>query len=183
MPDAPRSEPDAADTADFVSPGPDPMLGRTLAGKFAIEAVVGHGSMGTVYRARQVALDKTVAVKVLNRDLAAQAASVVRFRREARAASRLDHPNSIRVFDFGEEPDGILYLAMEFVEGQDLRALLMEKGLLPAPRIIEVLSQVLAAVAVAHDLGVFHRDLKPENILVVRRVGDDGIPFLSLIHI
>jgi eukaryotic-like serine/threonine-protein kinase len=154
----------------------DPTLGRTIAGKFAIQRRLGAGAMGVVYLARQLALDKVVAIKVLHRELALEQGFVERFRREARAASRLDHPNSIRVFDFGAEPDGLLYIAMEYVEGRDLFAVIAEHGPQPATTIVDLLSQVLAAVAVAHDLGVLHRDLKPENIMIVRGKGDDGQP-------
>jgi len=154
----------------------DPLIGRTVAGKFAIEAKLGQGAMGAVYRARQLALEKVVAIKVLHRDRATDVSYAERFRREAKAASRLDHPNSIRVFDFGQEPDGLLYLAMEYVEGRDLRALLSEMGPFAPAAVTDVLTQVLAALAVAHDLGVLHRDLKPENIMIVRAQGDDGQP-------
>ncbi len=152
------------------------MLARTIAGKYAILRKLGEGAMGVVYLARQLALEKTVAIKILHRELAIDGTFAERFRREARAASRLDHPNSIRVFDFGQEPDGLLYLAMEYVEGRDLFALLTEHGLLSSASIVELLSQVLAALALAHDLGVLHRDLKPENILIVRGKGDDLQP-------
>jgi serine/threonine-protein kinase len=161
---------------DVVESAPDPTVGRTIAGKFAVLRKLGAGAMGVVYLARQLALDKVVAIKVLHRELAVDKAFTERFRREARAASRLDHPNSIRVFDFGEEPDGLLYLAMEFVEGRDLFSVLAERGRLPAAAIVDLLCQVLAALAVAHDLGVLHRDLKPENIMIVRGKGDDGQP-------
>jgi eukaryotic-like serine/threonine-protein kinase len=161
---------------DATEPPSDPIVGRTIAGKYAILRKLGEGAMGVVYLARQVALDKTVAIKILHRELAVDETFVERFRREARAASRLDHPNSIRVFDFGQEPDGLLYLAMEYVEGHDLFTVLSERGPLPPATIVELLSQVLAALAVAHDLGVLHRDLKPENIMIVRGQGDDLQP-------
>jgi eukaryotic-like serine/threonine-protein kinase len=154
----------------------DPLIGRTVAGKFAIEAKLGQGAMGAVYRARQLALEKVVAIKVLHQDRATDVSYAERFRREAKAASRLDHPNSIRVFDFGQEPDGLLYLAMEYIEGRDLRALLSEMGPFAPAAVADILAQVLAALAVAHDLGVLHRDLKPENIMIVRAHGDDGQP-------
>jgi len=153
----------------------DPLVGRKIAGKFAIERMLGAGAMGVVYRARQVALEKTVAIKVLHRDLAADPEFAERFLREARAASRLDHPNSIRVFDFGEEPDGLLYIAMEYVEGRDLAHVISEhRGPLPPANIVDLLCQALAALAVAHDMGVLHRDLKPENIMVLRGKSDEG---------
>ncbi len=163
-------------TPDVPEPPPDPTLGRTIAGKFVILRRLGAGAMGVVYLARQLALDKAVAIKVLHRELAVDGLFAERFRREARAASRLDHPNSIRVFDFGQEPDGLLYLAMEYVEGRDLFALLSEHGPLPPASIVDLLSQVLAALTMAHDMGVLHRDLKPENIMIVRGEGDDGQP-------
>jgi serine/threonine protein kinase len=170
------SPPSAPDRVGRPPPDEDPLVGRTIAGKFAIEARLGRGAMGTVYRAKQLALEKRVAVKVLNRDLATDSTFADRFSREAKAASRLDHPNSIRVFDFGQDTDGLLYLVMEYVEGHDLRAVLSERGPLAPAAVVEVLSQVLAALSMAHDMGVLHRDLKPENIMVVRGVGDDGLP-------
>src|SRR5450432_3120013 len=102
------------------------LVGRTIAGKFKIESVVGEGAMGVVYKAHQIALDKTVAIKVMHVDMATDELFVARFKREAKAASRLDHPNSMRVIDFGEDPmdgkadGGLLYIAMEYVDGQDL---------------------------------------------------------------
>jgi serine/threonine protein kinase len=161
---------------DVVEQPLDPTLGRTIAGKFVIQRRLGAGAMGVVYLARQVALDKAVAIKVLHRELSVDESFTERFRREAWAASRLDHPNSIRVFDFGQEPDGLLYLAMEYVEGRDLFAFLSDHAPLPRESIVDLLSQVLAALAVAHELGVLHRDLKPENIMIVRGKGDEGQP-------
>jgi serine/threonine-protein kinase len=151
------------------------LIGRTIAGKFKIESRVGSGAMGVVYRARQLALEKDVAVKVLHPALAYQGFAE-RFHREALAASRLDHPNSIHVIDFGEEPDGLLYIVMEFAPGRDLQAVAVEEGPLDDARIVNILSQALAALAVAHDTGVVHRDLKPENILILSGVDDDGHP-------
>ncbi|HET6283209.1 MAG TPA: protein kinase [Polyangia bacterium] len=158
--------------ADAVST--DALLGRTVAGKFAVEAVIGAGAMGTVYRVRHLALERTVALKVLHPDLARDKGFVERFKREARAASRLDHPNSIRVLDFGEEGDSFLYIAMEYVDGRTLHHLIQEQLPLDDTRVVGLVSQVLAALAVAHDMGVIHRDLKPENIIVLRGTGDDG---------
>jgi serine/threonine protein kinase len=149
-------------------------IGRLIGGKYAIETVLGKGSCGTVYRAKQLALDKTVAIKVLHREMSLDPALVERFQREARAASRLDHPSSIRVFDFGQEDDGLLYLVMEYVEGRDLLTVLNQEGALDPRRIAIIVSQILAALAVAHDQGIVHRDLKPENILVTKGLTDDG---------
>ena len=152
----------------------DPLIGRTIAGKFVIEGRLGEGAMGRVYRARHPALGRMVAIKLMNRELAADRTFSARFRREAQAAARLDHPNSVRVIDFGEEPDGLLYIAMELLEGRSLDDLLRANGSLPAQQIVDVLMQTLAALAAAHDAGVIHRDLKPSNIMVLGRTSDEG---------
>jgi len=149
------------------------LIGRTLAHKYAIEKLIATGGMGAVYRARQIELDKLVAVKVLHRELVGEPKLVARFKREALSASRLDHPNSLRVVDFGED-QGLLYLVMEYVDANDLLAVMNRDWPLDNERIVAILTQVLAALAVAHELGVVHRDLKPENILVVRSEDDDG---------
>ena len=150
------------------------LVGRTIAGKFLVQDVIGSGAMGAVYRARQVALDKTVAIKVLHGEHADDATFAARFQREAKAASRMNHPNSMQVIDFGEEPDGLLYIAMEYLDGRSLHRVLREEGNLAPARIVDILMQVLAALAVAHDMGVVHRDLKPENIVVLLGSDDDG---------
>lgn len=168
------------------------LLGRTIAGKFAIESLIGQGAMGTVYRAKQIALDKTVAVKVMHKSqrmlgpgtppstssstpqMSADEMFAARFLREAKAASRIDHPNSLRVIDFGEEPDGLLYMAMEYLDGRDLFTVIRDDFPLAVPRIVDLMSQALAALAVAHEMGVVHRDLKPENIMVMRGTDDEG---------
>lgn len=148
--------------------------GTMVAGKYRIQHHLGGGGMGAVYKARQVALDKEVALKVMHAELSSDATFAARFNREARAASRLAHPNSIAVMDFGAETDGRLYLVMEFVDGKDLEAMLVANGALPVARIVSILSQVLAALSVAHDLGIVHRDLKPENILILDGFDDEG---------
>jgi serine/threonine-protein kinase len=150
------------------------LLGRVVAGKFAIEEHVGGGAMGEVFRARHVVLDTAIALKIMRPDIAKDPMFKQRFYREAKAASRLDHANSVRVLDFGVEPDGLVYLAMEFLHGRDLLSVLREEWPLPDERIVDMLLQTLAAVAVAHDLGIVHRDLKPENIMVSIGHEEDG---------
>jgi serine/threonine-protein kinase len=152
---------------------PDPLLGRTLAGKYRLEKKLGEGGMGAVYKARQIALEKTIAVKVMHAQLASDPMFAERFHREAKAASRLDHVNSIGILDFGQEPDGLLYIAMEFLDGRDLLAVLDAEAPLATERIVDILSQALSALGVAHDMGIIHRDLKPENIMILRRKGED----------
>jgi serine/threonine-protein kinase len=156
------------------TPSYDALVGQTIAGKFRIEAMVGRGAMGCVYKATQLNLKKTVAIKVLNPARPADGAYAARFKREAKAASRMDHPNSLRVLDYGEEEGGILYIAMEFLQGKDLLAVLREEYPLSRDRVVAILSQVLAALAVAHEMGVIHRDLKPENIMLLASKDDEG---------
>jgi serine/threonine-protein kinase len=156
------------------TPGYDALVGTTIAGKFRIEAMVGRGAMGCVYRATQLNLKKTVAIKVLNPSRPADGAYAARFKREAKASSRMDHPNSLRVIDFGEDEGGLLYIAMEFLQGRDLLHVLREEYPLTRERIVSILSQTLAALAVAHDMGVIHRDLKPENIMLLAAKDDEG---------
>jgi serine/threonine-protein kinase len=153
----------------------DPLIGRTIAEKFRIESFVGRGAMGAVYKATQLTLKKRIAIKVMNPEKK-DGTYVSRFKREAKAASRMDHPNLMRVIDFGEEPDGLLYIAMEFLEGRDLLAVLRAEYPLGTARIVSIVSQTLAALAVAHEMGVIHRDLKPENIMLLSTKDDEGSP-------
>src|SRR5450432_537 len=138
----------------------DPLLGRSIAGKFEVEALLGSGAMGAVYKARQIALDRPVAIKVMHRQLETDAAYAARFDREAKAASRLDHPNLIRVLDYGRESDGLFYIAMEFLNGLDLFQVMQRDWPLSPARIVDMLAQTLAGLAAAHDEGILHRDLK-----------------------
>jgi serine/threonine-protein kinase len=130
---------------------------------------LGEGAMGAVYKARQISLEKTIAIKVMHLDLVADRTFAARFHREAKAASRLDHPNSIGILDFGEEPDGLLYIAMEFLDGHDLLHVIDHESPLSSRRIVDILAQVLSALSMAHEMGIIHRDLKPENIMILQR--------------
>jgi hypothetical protein len=150
------------------------MLGRVIADKYVIEALLGEGAMGRVYRAVQRPLDKLVAVKVLHAALGFDELAQGRFLREAKAASRIDHPNSVQVFDFGTLPEGVAFLVMEYLRGRDLAARIRQDKRLSPALCVELMGQVLSALTVAHEAGVVHRDLKPENILLVGRPGDDG---------
>ncbi|SEU19746.1 serine/threonine-protein kinase [Stigmatella erecta] len=147
----------------------DEYIGKTLAKKYRVEALIGEGGMGKVYRSRQLVLDKPVVLKVLRQSLLSDERTVARFQREAKAASRLNHPNSISILDFGQAEDGALFIAMEFVPGEDLHQLLVREWPLPEARVIRLVSQVLSALSDAHGAGVIHRDLKPENIMVEQR--------------
>jgi serine/threonine protein kinase len=154
----------------------DPLIGRTLPGGYVILDLVGIGGMGRVYRAEQTNLARTVAVKIIHPHLVGEENAAARFITEARAASRLNHPNSVGVIDFGKTPDGQLYLVMEFLRGRDLARVAYEEGPLPFRRIVDVLRQVLAALSEAHHLEIIHRDLKPENIILEpMRTGGDFV--------
>jgi serine/threonine protein kinase len=152
----------------------DPLLGRAVAGKYEIRELLGTGAMGKVYRAYHSGLDKMVAIKVLIRIPGVEEAQARRFRAEARAASRLEHPNSVQILDFGEEPDGLQYIVMELLEGIDLQQLVAEQGPLPTERVAWIMSQVFSALAAAHHSEVIHRDVKPGNIMLVQKSSEDG---------
>ena len=156
--------------ATIAEPIPvDPLVGHTLDDKYRLEARLGTGGMGTVYRARHMLIDRPVAVKVLNQRFVEDEAARTRFRREARAAGRLQHTNAVTVTDFGESPDGYVYLVMELLEGRTLRDVLAKEAPLDAARSVSLMLQISAAVAAAHEAGIIHRDLKPANIFIVQR--------------
>lgn len=152
----------------------DPMIGRVIAGRHRIIERIGSGSMGHVYRALHLTLQKDVAIKVM-KTTKQDELRTTRFVREARTASRLDHRHTVQILDFGEDgDDGLLYLAMEYLEGEDLGQVLERELRLDHERIIDIMMQVLAAVGAAHDHGIIHRDLKPSNIFLTKRTNDDG---------
>jgi serine/threonine protein kinase len=154
----------------------DDMVGRTLPGGYVILDLVGVGGMGRVYRAEQTNLGRTVAVKIIHPHLVGEENAAARFITEARAASSLNHPNSVSIIDFGKTDRGELYLVMEFLRGKDLARVAYEEHPLPIKRTIRILVQVLAALSEAHELGIIHRDLKPENIILERaRQGGDFV--------
>ncbi len=146
------------------------LIGRVIAGKFELRRCVGIGASGAVYEADQLALGRTVAIKILRPDLASVARFESRFQDEARAASRLNHPNIVSVIDYGQTEDGLLYLVMEFLRGLTLTHILQQQSrALSATRIADVISQVLAGLEEAHESGVVHADLKSDNIMVEQR--------------
>lgn len=154
---------------------PGALKGRTLGdGRFVLEDLIGGGASGEVYRALHTALKRKVAVKVLHTRLQNNRAYCARFYQEALAASRLDHRNVLRVIDYGQEPDGLLYIVMELLVGKDLSALLDEERRMSPDRVARLISQACAGLAHAHDAQLVHRDIKLENILVVDRRDDEG---------
>ncbi|GGR16843.1 Stk1 family PASTA domain-containing Ser/Thr kinase [Streptomyces roseolus] len=147
----------------------DPLVGRLLDGRYRVDARIAVGGMATVYRAVDTRLDRVLALKVMHPALAADAAFVERFIREAKSVARLAHPNVVAVFDQGAE-GAYVYLAMEYVSGCTLRDVLRERGALQPRAALDILEPVLAALGAAHRVGFVHRDMKPENVLI----GDDG---------
>jgi serine/threonine-protein kinase len=148
------------------APLEDPFIGSTLSGGYRVTHLIGVGGMGRVYGAEQVALGRSVAVKVVHPHLAHDELAAARFLNEARAASRLSHPNSVAIFDFGRTADGHSYIVMEHLRGRDLGRVAEQEGPLPLRRVVDVLRQTLAALEEAHALGILHRDLKPDNVVL-----------------
>jgi eukaryotic-like serine/threonine-protein kinase len=145
----------------------DNLIGKTLAGKYRIDERLKDGGMGMVYRGTHILMDKTVAIKVLRPSLAADEKIVARFSREARAASRISHPNALSVTDFGEDENGVVFLVMEYLNGKTLKQVIRENGPLPLARVVDIMRQVGDALSVAHAQGVVHRDLKSDNIMLL----------------
>ncbi|WP_224245803.1 TonB family protein [Hyalangium gracile] len=163
------------------TPGVDPLIGRTLNGRFSITEPIGVGGMGKVYRAMQAPLDRVVALKVLNpsfpstRDPGFQQ----RFLREASLTSKLRHPNTVTVIDYGQTDDGIFYIAMEYLEGRTLAQVLAQTGPLPWSRVIAIVQQVCRSLREAHAMGIVHRDLKPANIMLLNEADQDLVKVLD----
>jgi serine/threonine-protein kinase len=143
------------------------LIGTTLAGRFRISGVIGEGGMATVYRGVQDKEPKQVAIKIMNPELAKETRFVKRFRREAKAAAMLKHPNMVSILEFGVD-QGLVYLAMELLEGYDLAMLLHREQKVPELRAIQIAIQVCRALSAAHEQNIVHRDLKPDNIMLIR---------------
>jgi serine/threonine-protein kinase len=157
---------------------PDPRVGTLLAGRYVIEEVIGEGGMATVYRSRHKLVDRPVAVKIMNPMLASDAIVRERFRREARSAQKLAHPNIIEIYDQGDTEDGTCYIVMELLHGESL-AQVIQRGPVDVDRAIHIMIQASRGIARAHDLDVIHRDIKPENIFLCQR--DDGSDLVKLL--
>ena len=157
----------------------DSLIGRTLDEKYRLDERLGTGGMGTVYRATHLLIDRPVAIKLLNPRFVEDEAAQARFRREARAAGRLQHGNAVAVTDFGRTSDGYVYIVMELLEGRTLRDVLAREAPLDTARAVSIMLQIAAAVAAAHEAGIIHRDLKPANIFIVQR--KDAPPFVKVL--
>ncbi len=175
---APGSDPSKHATSYLPAPPPqvDPLLGRVLADRYLISRKLGEGGMGAVYLATHNLLEKQVALKVLHNEFARKPDLVERFMQEAKAASRIRHENVIDISDFGATPEGLVFFAMELLQGHDLheevaRARLAGQ-LLPFQRSKKIFLQICSALSAAHAKGIIHRDLKPENVFLVDFLGD-----------
>ena len=168
-------------SAAILEPNPVIANGALIGGRYRVESLLGEGGMGAVLLATQVGMDRKVAVKTLKRSMIDDASGVKRFYREARAASRLEHPNVVRVFDFGiDDVSGTPYLVMEHLTGEDLGEVLEQEGSLSEQRACTLLAQVAKALIEAHEKGIVHRDLKPDNIHVKRlRNGEEFVKVLD----
>ncbi|MBL8787894.1 MAG: serine/threonine protein kinase [Deltaproteobacteria bacterium] len=145
----------------------EPAPGEILGNNYIIEQELGRGGFGVVYKARHADIERVVAIKVLLATYAAKDASArERFRREAMIAASLDYPNSLRIFDYGSNEEGVFYIVMEFVQGRDLGKVLRTEGRLPVPRAVHIIRQVLHALMEAHARGIVHRDIKPDNVML-----------------
>ena len=156
------------DARVLAESGHDPLLGTTLAGRFTILSRIGSGSMGSVYRARQAAVGRDVALKIVRRDRAYDPETKARFEREARAVSLLKSPHTVTAFDFGEAEDGSWFLALEMLEGETLGERLRRERRLHWVDALKLASDALRSLAEAHSQGIIHRDLKPDNLFLAR---------------
>ena len=155
------------------------LLGSIVAERYHILKKLGEGGMGTVYLAEHVKMGRKAALKVMNPGMNSDPDAIARFNREAANASRLNHPNVCGIYDFGETPDGLIYLAMEFIEGESLTSLIEKNGHPAAPRAASIIHQAADALALAHDYGIVHRDLKPDNIMIAK--GRDGSDLVKVV--
>ncbi len=156
----------------------DQLMGRTLNGRYIVEKKIGEGGFGAVFQGKQLATGRRVAIKVLHPHNVGDT-MVARFRREAEACSKLSSPHSVTIFDFDQTEDGVLYLAMEYLQGKSLQQVQQAEGALPARRVLGILDQVADALGEAHGHGIIHRDMKPENLMVDRRADGDLVKVLD----
>ena len=178
FPDNVKFCPNDGSTLRAKSPTAD-LVGQVIADRYHIIKKLGEGGMGAVYLGEHVKMGRKSAIKVMNPGMAADPDAISRFNREASNASRISHPNVCQIYDFGETTEGVIYLAMEFIEGSALTALIEKEGALPPARAGKILKQSADALASAHDLGIVHRDLKPDNIMIVQ--GRDGSDIVKVV--
>ena len=157
----------------------DPFIGTTIGGRFKVSEMLGAGGMGSVYLARQLSVDRDVAIKILRKDTADDTLAARRFLLEAKATSRLKNDHTVTIYDFGQTDDGHLFIAMEFLEGRTLRQKLDMERALSLEETVNIIDQIGESLAEAHEQGIVHRDLKPENILLATR--SKGAEFVKVL--
>ncbi len=157
----------------------DRLVGRSLNGRYLVEHKIGEGGFGAVFKGKQLATGREVALKILHPHNVADATVVARFRREAEACSKLRDPHTVITYDFDETEDGVLYLAMELLSGKSLQQVQKAEGTLAPLRVLSILDQVAQALGEAHHQGIVHRDMKPENVMLEARDGEDHVKVLD----
>jgi serine/threonine-protein kinase len=156
------------------------LVGSIIADRYRVVSKIGDGGMGVVYLAEHVRMKRRCAVKIMRPQLMSDPVAVVRFNREAENASQISHPNVCAVYDFGETPSGLIYLAMEFIDGDPLSKILAQEGFLIPVRAADIVTQTADALSAAHGLGILHRDLKPDNIMIAKsRAGTDHVKIVD----
>ncbi|HEX7842616.1 MAG TPA: serine/threonine-protein kinase, partial [Kofleriaceae bacterium] len=151
-----------------IEPAPV-LIGREIAGRYRVLAKLGEGGMGAVFRAEQISLKRTVAVKLLRPDVSADPMLLRRFNAEAEVVAKLSHPSTVNIYDFGQDADGTLFIAMELIDGRSLRSVIQQEAPLPLGRTLAIALQIAASLADAHAHGIVHRDLKPDNVMLTDR--------------
>ena len=167
---------------EVLEADPASIVNTVLDGQYQMEALLGRGGMGAVYRARHILLGDRVAIKVLPPEVRTNAEWLRRFRREGQAARRFRHPNSVTVYDLRTSADGTIYMVMEYVEGHTLDHELKTRGRLSAAEALEILTPIMSVLDTAHAMGVVHRDLKPENIMI-GKAPENGAPVVKLLDL
>ena len=166
---------------EVLEADPASLVNTVLDGQYQMEALLGRGGMGAVYRARHILLGDRVAIKVLPPEVRTNAEWLRRFRREGQAARRFRHPNAVTVYDLRTSADGTIYMVMEYVEGHTLDVAIKTRGRFSAPEALDILSPIMSVLDTAHSMGVVHRDLKPENIMIGKAT--DGPPMIKLLDL
>src|SRR5688500_7585450 len=167
---------------EVLEADPASIVDTVLDGQYQMEALLGKGGMGAVYRARHILLGDRVAIKVLPPEVRTNAEWLRRFRREGQAARRFRHPNSVTVYDLRTAADGTIYMVMEYVEGHTLDHELKTRGRFTAAEALEILTPIMSVLDTAHSMGVVHRDLKPENIMI-GNASENGAPVVKLLDL
>lgn len=150
----------------------DPMIGRMLDNRYQIMSKIGEGGMGAIYKAVHSEMGRTCAIKLMTAISSGNEDAVARFKREAKMASRIDNPHAVIIYDFGVAEGGMLFLAMEFIDGKPLSRAMAEQRMLPIDRVVHITNQIGEGLAAAHALEIVHRDLKPDNIMITRKGND-----------